>query len=166
MKITALEEYGLRCLLQLAKHEEMSISEISRREGLSIQYISKITSHLKKAGLVNAIRGVHGGYKLSQKSSEMTLGRIARVLGSPLFDGAFCVNHSGKQSMCVHEKDCSIRSVWAVVHGHIDHLMNQMTLEDLLNNTEVETRRRLLKVISSENKEDACMEEKRVNFKK
>lgn len=147
MKITALEEYGLRCLLQLARNGEMSISEISNREGLSIQYVAKITASLKKAGLVEAIRGVHGGYKLAQKPNELSIRKIMSSLGQPLFDADFCVNHAGKKEACVHEKDCSIRSVWSVVHEQIDRMMNQMTLEDLLKNTEVKTRERLLKVV-------------------
>lgn len=152
MKITALEEYGLRCLLQLAKDEVrgLSISEISRREGLSIEYVSKITSLLKKMGLVEAIRGVHGGYKLKVPAENLKLSQISKALGNPLFGTDFCGDHSGKQMVCVHEADCSLRSVWNVVYSHISHIMDQITLKDLLNESEVKTKERLLKIVSSE----------------
>ena len=69
MKITAQEEYGLRCILQLASmpaEEPLAGSEIARREGLSYPYVEKLLWTLKKAGLTRSHRGVKGGYVLVQ----------------------------------------------------------------------------------------------------
>lgn len=156
MKVTALEEYGLRCLLQLAKayleheqHEQigLSISEIARREGLSIQYVSKITSHLRKAGLIESMRGVHGGYHLAKKPHELKLLEVSRALGNSIFDEEFCMDHAGQKTICVHEKNCSVRSVWSGIHRHINTILSQISLADLLNG-EMKTNQQLLKVIS------------------
>ena len=158
MKVTALEEYGLRCLLQLAKayleHEEgsltqvgLSISEIAKREGLSIQYVSKITSQLRKAGLISSMRGVHGGYHLTKKPHELKLLEVSKALGNSIFNKEFCMDHSGQKMTCVHEKNCSVRSVWSGIHQHINTILSQVSLADLLNG-EMKTDQQLLRVIS------------------
>lgn len=136
MKITALEEYGLRCLLQVARHwdQGISIREISECEGLSIQYVSKITSHLKKSGLIQATRGVHGGYRLIRKPALITLNDVSRALSDDFFPQNFCSDHTGKNKACVHECNCSIRSVWGSIYGVVTSLMEKITLEHLLMN--------------------------------
>ena len=65
MKISRLEEYGLRCILQLAQNAgtSMHIEQIASREGLSKAYVAKIMSPLRRAGLVRSVRGVRGGYE-------------------------------------------------------------------------------------------------------
>jgi len=119
----------------------------SKKEGLSIQYVSKITTHLRRQGIIGSVRGVHGGYRLAKKPQELKLSEIARALGDPMFDEEFCVDHAGKENACVHEKNCSVRSVWNVIHRHVNMIMNQITLQDLLQN-EAETKEQLLKVVS------------------
>jgi len=61
MRITAVEEYGLRCLLALARQgqgKQLSIPEIAEMEGLSVPYVSKLLAILRRAGLVTAERDV------------------------------------------------------------------------------------------------------------
>lgn len=73
MRITAKEEYGLRCILQLASappREPLSAAEIARREGLSCPYVEKLLWTLKKAGFIKSHRGVKGGYVLARPPSR------------------------------------------------------------------------------------------------
>jgi len=73
MRITAVEEYGLRCLLNLAREgakAQLSISEIAEMEGLSVPYTSKLLSILRKSGLVLAARG-RGGGRTSYRSRSL-----------------------------------------------------------------------------------------------
>ncbi len=134
MKITALEEYGLRCLLQIAKiwGDDISISEIAKKEGLSVQYVSKLTSHLRKAGLIEASRGVQGGYRLKFPPKEITLAQVSKALGNPMFGGEFCTEHTGVERVCVHECNCSVRSVWSTIYDYMSAVMGKITLEQLL----------------------------------
>ncbi|MBI2027123.1 MAG: Rrf2 family transcriptional regulator [Deltaproteobacteria bacterium] len=136
MKITALEEYGLRCLLQVARAQKQGISirQIAQLEGLSIQYVSKITSHLKKSGFIQSTRGVHGGYKLVRDPENITLQDISRALSDDFFPDSFCGHHPGQRDACVHECNCSIRSVWRSIYHVISGMMEQVTLEHLLKN--------------------------------
>ena len=70
MKITAQEEYGLRCLLQLARHASdprpVTVGQVAASEGLSFAYAEKLLRVLSAAGLAESIRGSRGGYRLLQ----------------------------------------------------------------------------------------------------
>ena len=82
MKISAVEEYGLRCLLQLARTASeqplVSAEEIAIREGLSVAYVEKILSQLRKAGLVKSVRGMYGGYQLARPADDIRVGDLVR----------------------------------------------------------------------------------------
>ena len=73
MKVSAQEEYGLRCLLQLAplgEGEYLTLTQIAEREGISVANAGKLLWILNKAGLVSSIRGTKGGYRLARAASE------------------------------------------------------------------------------------------------
>lgn len=137
MKITAQEEYGLRCLLQLAKGSEgqlVSVREIARREGLSTAYVEKLLRHLAHAGLVHSVRGIKGGYMLNRPAGSMTLGEVVRALGGLQTTEHICHAYTGKQDACVHFSDCGIRSVWSGLTTYIQGFLDQTTLASLLGN--------------------------------
>ena len=75
MKITAQEEYGLRCLLRLARaegeHAALTIPEIAAAEGLSVPYVAKLLAVLRQAGLIESARGRAGGYRFAGTPEEV-----------------------------------------------------------------------------------------------
>lgn len=132
MHISAVEEYGLRCALQLANLEKGSVlaaSQIAEREGISVQYASKIMHLFKKAGLVKAARGMQGGFFLETKN--IPLKEIFAALKEDKEDRNFCGQYKGLQTECVHLKDCSVRPVWDVLSNYFDSVLSQVTLADL-----------------------------------
>jgi Rrf2 family iron-sulfur cluster assembly transcriptional regulator len=134
MKITALDEYGLRILLRVARansDEGLSISQLSEMEGLSISYVAKLTRTLRHAGLIRSIRGHKGGYILSRPANQITINEVLHALGGALYDKAFCGSHAGDLALCTNSVDCSIRSLWRIVQSTVDRLLVQVTLEDL-----------------------------------
>src|SRR2546422_5164614 len=88
MKITAQEEYGLRCLMRLARAAEQSatLPEIAAAEGLSPPYVAKLMGVLRHAGIVDSVRGRAGGYRLAKSPGNIGLGSLLLVLGEPLYD--------------------------------------------------------------------------------
>src|SRR5947208_192851 len=89
MKISAQEEYGLRCLLQLAvlqENESLTLPQIAEREGVSVANAGKLMWLLNKAGFVQAIRGTKGGYSLARPSSEIRLNEVIKVLDEDEID--------------------------------------------------------------------------------
>jgi Rrf2 family protein len=137
MKITAQEEYGLRCLLQLARApqgELVSVKEIAAKEGLSSAYAEKLLRLLAKAGLVHSVRGIKGGYVLNRPAASITLGEVVRALGKMESTNHICTSYTGLKDACVHFSDCGIRSVWSGLTTYIQSFLDQTTLASLLDN--------------------------------
>ena len=135
MKISALDEYGLRILLRIARaegDEGLSISQLSDLEGLSTSYVGKLTRTLRKGGLISSTRGQKGGYVLARAPHEITVNQALRALGGTLYDNEFCGSHSGERRLCTNSVDCSIRSLWRLVQKNVDQLLDQVTLEHLM----------------------------------
>lgn len=138
MKITAQEEYGLRCILQIARHQGDSptaISEIARGEGLSTQYIAKLLNRLHKVGLIASTRGIRGGFKLTRPANSISAGEVLDALGGTLKskNQSICDTFVGKKSQCVHLTNCSIRPLWNIIMQHVTEVLNRLTIQDLIN---------------------------------
>jgi Rrf2 family iron-sulfur cluster assembly transcriptional regulator len=139
MKITAQEEYGLRCLLRLAQAEgeSLAIPEIAAAEGLSGPYVAKLLSVLRQTGVIESERGRAGGYRLARPAAEIGLGTVLMSLGEPLFDDpGYCQRHKGSETeaVCVHIGGCSLRGLWQTLEFWMRHLLDQISLADLLQN--------------------------------
>ncbi len=138
MKITSQEEYGLRCLLQLAAVEDghsLTIPEIAAAEGLSAPYVAKLLAVMRQAGLIESVRGRAGGYRLAKTPSEVSLGSVMMVLGEPLFDDpGYCQRHAGTETEgnCVHYGGCTLRALWLTLEQWMRSTLDQITLADLL----------------------------------
>jgi Rrf2 family protein len=135
MKFSAQEEYGLRCLLQIARlpvGESMTIPQISEIEGLTPTHVAKLLMILRKDGFVTATRGQQGGYTIARPPSAIRVGDVLASLGGRLYDEEFCARHSGHAHICSHAVDCSVRSLWQVIQGAVDNVVNTLTLADLL----------------------------------
>ena len=135
MKLSAQEEYGLRCLLRIGAQGDggsLTIPEISRTEGISPEYVAKLMRLLRRGGLVTSARGATGGYTLSRPADQITAGEALTVLGGPLFESGFCERHAGAESLCTHSIDCSLRSLWRALQTAVDQVLTKTTLKDLL----------------------------------
>lgn len=138
MKLSASEEYGLRCLLRLGRPPagSLTIAELSRLEGISAPNVAKMLRLLRRAGLVKSARGKDGGYALARPSDQIGVGEALAVLGGRIFDSRFCDRHAGQVRYCTHLPDCSIRSVWRRLQEAVDQVLDRLTLKDLLRSEE------------------------------
>lgn len=137
MKLSSQEEYGLRCLLCLAREREggsLTIPEISQVEGISTHYVAKLMRLLRRGGLVTSARGQAGGYTLARPASQIVAGEALALLGGRLYEPRFCNEHSGSEKMCTNTVDCSIRSLWRAVQIVVDQVLARTTLRDLVSN--------------------------------
>lgn len=151
MQLLAQEEYGLRCLLELCRHEgpqPLTIQEIAAAEGLSPDYAAKLLRELRRGGLVESTRGAAGGYRLSREPEGITVWDAIQVLGGSLFPDRFCECHPGQRSCCVRGGDCALRALWRAVDGAVRGVLERITLADLLA-SEVDMTRRLATVALS-----------------
>lgn len=136
MKFSAQEEYGLRCLLRIAKFyhvgKSLTIPEISRAEGISEHNTGKILRVLRLGGFLQAERGQFGGYTLSRPPEEIKIDEVMFVLGGKLYDDSFCESHSGVSDFCTNSIDCSVRSLWKVIQDAVNSVTQNLTLKDLM----------------------------------
>jgi len=135
MKISAQEEYGLRCLLQLARSpvgQIVTVKEIAQKEALSPAYVEKLLRLLARAGLVHSLRGLKGGYVLNRSAEQISLGEVVRALGQVPSTGHICQQFTGTQDTCVHISNCGIRSVWSGLTSYIQNFLDQTRLASLL----------------------------------
>lgn len=135
MKLSAQEEYGLRCLLQMASRGDeasLSIPEISKAEGLSVPNVAKLMRLLRIAGFVKSVRGQAGGYMLAKPAAGILVGEVLESLGGKLFGDKFCARHAGLEPVCVHNSDCSMRALWIGLQHMLEKVLYKATLSDLL----------------------------------
>ncbi len=140
MKLSANEEYGLRCLVRLGyagyQGQALTIPEISQAEGVSPAYAAKILRALRKGGFVKAARGKEGGYTLARPAEAIVIGEVMQALGGKLFESDFCNSHAGQAAICTRSVDCSVRSLWRAVQVAVDGVLSKATLRDLLQKEE------------------------------
>jgi Rrf2 family protein len=136
MKVTPLEEYGIRLCLQIARkgpEGSATIPELAKAEALTEAYAAKVLSILRKAGLVTSVRGAIGGYRLSRKADDITVLDIMNATGGKLHPSDFCGKHSGQHDRCVHTTACSVKSLWNGLTLFLNGLLAQYRLSDLLD---------------------------------
>src|SRR4051794_12907429 len=134
MKISAQEEYGLRCLVQLAclaDGDSLTLPQIADREGISTANAGKLMWLLNKAGFVHSTRGTKGGYFLARPAADIRLSEIIRVLDHDVLT-KHCESYTGVLDSCVHSGDCGIRPVIVGLHEIVENALSQITLAQLV----------------------------------
>jgi len=135
MKVTAQEEYGLRCMLGAASSspdKPVTVSAIAQSERISVAYASKLLNLLREAHLVESLRGRSGGYYIARPAEQITLSEILAALGGHIFEPEYCDRFPGEEDSCVHMGDCSLRSLWGTLEGIVEQVLTRTTLADLL----------------------------------
>jgi len=142
MKVSAQEEYGLRCLLRIGSSNQsygLTIPEISKMEGLTSANVAKLLRILRLGGFIESARGRSGGHKLARPANEINVGEVLTVLGGKIYEETFCGSHTGAIDVCNHIIDCSMRSLWRSVQSAVNGVLRRITLKDMLGNEKVVT---------------------------
>ena len=131
MKISTKGRYALRIMVDLAScsnGEFISLSDISKRQGISNKYLEQIISLLNKAGYVETKKGYKGGYRLKKAAKEYKLGDILRVCEGDLMPISCLKN----DSICERKKYCKTYSFWKGLDDVINEYVDNKTLQDLI----------------------------------
>ena len=133
MKISAQEEYGLRILIQLAKSPKgLAISEIAKREDLTIANTAKFCRLLRLSGYLKSTKGKDGGYHINIKPEDIHLDELMLSLDPPLYGEHFCDRFCNDTNICTHATDCQVKNVWIKMQTAVQHTLGKLTLADLL----------------------------------
>ena len=134
MNISTKGRYGLRAMLDLARHSHgrpVTLSAIAARQQISEGYLEQLMSPLKKAGLVKSIRGAQGGYTLARPPREIVTGDIFRALEGPLALTA-CISEVDDNA-CHMQESCGSRFIWEEIQKAVSGVLAAYTLADLLD---------------------------------
>ena len=119
-------------MLDIAAHdsgEPVRIKDIASRQEISAKYLEQIVAVLSKAGYVKSIRGPQGGYHLTRKTEEYSLGDILRLTEGSLAP-VECLE--GETNQCPRAGDCITLLFWKKLDKAIREVTEGYTLEDLL----------------------------------
>ncbi len=144
MKFTTKTEYGLLCMIYMARQAErtcLSIKEIAAHENYPAPYIEKILQMLRQAQLVTSHHGNQGGYSLSRKPSEITLKQVIDALEGGTFK-IFCAPQTREDIVCTHFCLCGVKPVWRKTKQILDEFYNSVTLE-MMTQDEITMRKML-----------------------
>src|SRR6202165_129431 len=135
LKVSSRGHYGLRLMTELGRAHgrgPLSWTEVARVEGLPLPYLEQLVVPLRRAGLVEGTRGLHGGYTLPRDPTQMTAGEILRVLEGPvsLVD---CTALEYIQGSCERDGLCLSSGLWHRIKLTVEAILNQTTLHDLLH---------------------------------
>lgn len=130
MKLSTKGRYGVRMMIDLAAHYgegPVLLRDIAKREDISEKYLSNLINPLKATGLLEATRGVHGGYVLGKAPTEITMKEIIEVLEGPLC----LVDCVEKSAACNRASFCSSRDLWSEAAESMSRIFKKYTLADM-----------------------------------
>lgn len=146
MNFSAKTEYGVRLMVELGRHDAerpTALKAIAAAERLPLSYLEHVVADLKKAGLVAATRGAHGGYRLARPAAEIDMGEVVQALEGTIAPME-CFTPEGTQRVtCSHHGDegraCATKLLWTRVQGGVIRALQGTTLAELVEFSEAHT---------------------------
>lgn len=130
MRLTTKGRFAVTAMLDLAVHAQdnaVKLNAISERQNISLSYLEQLFSKLRRAGLVESIRGPGGGYILGKDAGAINISQIITAVEDNL-DATLC---SGKAD-CRSGMPCITHHLWESLNQTIDNYLSGITLSDLL----------------------------------
>ncbi|AEJ19756.1 RrF2 family transcriptional regulator [Gracilinema caldarium] len=132
MRITTRGRYALRATLALARlsmdGSPVSISRLSEKEQISSVFLEQIFFKLRKAGIVESIRGPGGGFKISQPLDQITIKNVLDAAG----EGLVLSPCGNIKKSCSHLNDCISYAIWAEATELVNNFFSSMTLGSII----------------------------------
>ena len=139
MNFSAKSEYGVRLMVALGRagdDQPTSLKAIAASEGLPLSYLEHVVAALKRAGLVTASRGAHGGYRLARPAEEIAMDEVVVALEGQIAPMECFVQVPTDRVACSHEGDrgqaCSTKLLWLRVQGGVIRALQSTTLAELV----------------------------------
>ncbi len=141
MIFTTKAEYGVRLLVQLGVlggRQPVSLKAIAEAESLPLAYLERIAALLKKAGIVEATRGAHGGYLLARPAAEITMDQVVLALEGHIAPMDCFFDDREGRVLCSHHDDeqlCATKLLWTRVQMGVIKSLQRTTLAELVDFT-------------------------------
>lgn len=134
MRVSSKAHYGLRMMTELARgcgKGPISLAEVSRAEHLPLSYLEQLAAQLRRGGLVESTRGVHGGYRLTRDPLTISVLDVVRVVEGEVTP-VECLAQDYTPGSCIREGDCASQPLWQRLKRSIDAVLSQTTIGDLV----------------------------------
>ena len=129
MRISSKGEYGLRALFDLALHYgqgPVRSRDIAERQSIDENYLNQLLIQLRRAGLVQSMRGPQGGHLLARAPGDITLLEVLRALEGPIVETA-----EGIQPPSQIDDVAVLQEVWDGLRAAAESYLANLTLEEL-----------------------------------
>ena len=130
LRVTKLTDYATVVLTVLAARpgEILSASDLAEQSGLETPTVAKVLKPLAQAGLVEGLRGVHGGYRLSRDAADISLIQIVEAMEGPLA----MTECSQSESQCGIAHQCGARANWRLINDVVADALRGFTLAQMI----------------------------------
>ncbi|MBR6101751.1 MAG: Rrf2 family transcriptional regulator [Ruminococcus sp.] len=134
MKISTKGRYALRMMIDLGEHQGdgyIALKDIAERQNISKKYLEQIVPVFTRSDLLRTNRGFQGGYRLSRRPDQYTVGEILRLTEGSLVP-VTCLEHEPIE--CDRAETCVTLPMWRGLAKVINEYLDSITLQDLLDN--------------------------------
>jgi Rrf2 family transcriptional regulator, cysteine metabolism repressor len=131
MKLTARERTGLRAMVEFARRHGQgptALNEVAGAQDLPLPYLEQVVALLRRAELLESVRGAHGGYMLARDPAEISAGDVFRAVEGSLMT-LDCMRTDGS---CEREPICATRNVWQIIVDRLEDTLDNTSLVDVL----------------------------------
>lgn len=135
MRLTTKGRYAVTAMLDLALNVHQgatSLGDISQRQEISLSYLEQLFARLRRAGLVNSVRGPGGGYLLAKPAAEISVSQVIDAVDETV-DATRCQGMSD----CQQGDMCLTHYLWCELSGQIRNFLDDITLAQLMQRPDV-----------------------------
>ena len=136
MRLTTKSRYGTRLIIDIALYAQdkpLRLSEISKRQDISLKYLEKLISKLKKAGFVTSVRGPYGGYMLAKPMNKISIGDIVRVLEESNAITMCTETNNKAEHKCSRSGKCITQHIWMGISKTMFEKLDALTIDKIIN---------------------------------
>lgn len=134
MKISTRGRYAVRAMIDLAFHSKkrpVTLSDISKRQGISLNYLEQLFHKLRKKGVVRSVRGPGGGFLLNKDTKELSVRDILFAVDEDIYPVHCVRDGTPHEDLCVRLDQCVTRAIWKKLGDHIDKVLGSITLDEM-----------------------------------
>ena len=132
MRLSTRSRYGIRALLDIARHSAdgpVRLREIARRQEVSLSYLEHIVGPLIAGGILRSTRGVYGGVSLMRRPEDISVAEVFGLLEGQIVAVDCVIN----PEVCPRSGACTTHRLWVEMTEAMNAVLGSRTLADLIN---------------------------------
>jgi Rrf2 family protein len=131
VRVSAKTDYAVRALLELAVAGDGPVKgeRLAESQAIPLKFLENILTDLRHAGIIRAQRGAEGGYWLARDPGDVTVGEVIRAVDGPLAS----VRGEAPENVAYEGAAQNLRTVWVALRASMRSVVDEITLEDVVN---------------------------------